>query len=97
MHSFVYGLFTGREVLQTESTGFANTDQPKTLVTNGFVNETLSLNWFVKSLQNERVTQILDKEICIKELIYFELLFWAKFQVEHCQSSRIAWYETLQQ
>ena len=82
MHSFAYRLFTGREVLQTESTGFANTDQPKTLVTNGFVNETLSLNWFVKSLQNERVTQILDKEICIKELIYFELLFWAKFQVE---------------
>ena len=51
-------------------------------LTSGFVYASLSLNRFTRSLQtlknltvNERVTQILDKERCIKEQIYFELLY----------------------
>ena len=48
----------------------------------GLVYATLSLNWLTcrlqtspKSLTSERVTQILYKERCIKEQIYFELLY----------------------
>jgi len=50
-------------------------------LTSGFVYATLSLNWLTRRLQtickksNERVTQILDKERCIKEQIYFALLY----------------------
>ena len=50
-------------------------------ITNGFVYATLSLNELArrlltickkKSSQSERVTQILDKERCIKEQVFFE-------------------------
>jgi len=51
-------------------------------VTNGFVYATLSLNRLArrlvticKNLRNERVTQIVDKQRCIKEQIFFELLY----------------------
>ena len=49
-------------------------------ITNGFVYATLvGLRAFylrlVENLGNERVTQIVDKERCIKEQTFFELLY----------------------
>ena len=52
-------------------------------ITNGFVYTTLSLNRlvrrllerFVNNLRKERVTQMLDKERCVKEQICFDLLY----------------------
>ena len=64
-------------------------------ITNEFVYATLSLNrlarhllmickkilGFVKSLRNERLTQIPDKERCVKERIFFDLLYVSCFYV----------------
>ena len=42
---------------------------------------------FVKNLGNERVTQIVDKERCIKEQTFFELLYvsWIYFTSQFLQ------------
>ena len=50
----------------------------------GLFTQLLSLNRpvylrFVKNLGNERVTQIVDKERCIKEQTFFELLSFLSF------------------
>ena len=43
-------------------------------ITNGFVYATLVIQ-YVKYLGNEQVTRIVDKERCIKEQTFFELLY----------------------
>ena len=58
-------------------------------ITNGFVYSTLSLNRVArrlltickKNLPNERVTLILDKERCMKERIFFDLLYFSCIHV----------------
>ena len=46
-------------------------------ITNGFVYVTLSLNRLARRLlrNGKRVTQILDKERCVKEQNFFDLLY----------------------